>query len=74
MAAEKGDAGNWRTSIVGWLKLLYLDSSLGARKPLAQEFDVRAGVEGCAEENITLQKAVMKKLAENVGVAPADLK
>lgn len=74
MAAEKGGGGNWRTSIVDLLKLLELDSSLAARKQLAQELDVRAGPDGSAEENIALQKAVMTKLAENGGTVPADMR
>ena len=36
-AAAKGEKLEWRTSIVDLMKLLKLDSSLGARKQLAQE-------------------------------------
>ena len=42
LAASKGGGGNWRTSIVDLLKLLDLDSSLEARKQLAEELDVHA--------------------------------
>ena len=74
MAAAKGGGGNWRTSIVDLLKMLDLDSSLAARKELAQELGVNAGDHGSAEQNIALSKAVWKKLAENGGKVPASLK
>ena len=74
LASSKGGGGNWRTSIVDLLKLLDLDSSLAARKDLAQELNVRAGADGSAEQNIALSKAVMQKLAENGGKVPESLK
>ncbi|MGN2244704.1 DUF3597 domain-containing protein [Frateuria sp. GZRR33] len=74
MAASKGNAGNWRQSIVDLLKLLDMDSSLAARKELANELNVHVGADGSAEENIALHKAVMKKLAENGGKVPDSLK
>ena len=74
MAAKKGGGGNYRTSIVDLLKLLDLDSSLEARKQLADELGVKAGAAGRAEQNIALQKAVMNKLAENGGRVPDTLR
>ena len=74
LAAEKGGGGNWRTSIVDLLKMLDLDSSLSARKELAEELGVHAGEHGSAEQNIALQKAVWRKLAENGGQVPASLR
>lgn len=74
LAASKGDGGNWRTSIVDLLKLLDLDSSLAARKELAEELNVHAGEHGSAEQNIALSKAVWQKLAENGGQVPASLR
>lgn len=74
LAASKGGGGNWRTSIVDLLKLLDLDSSLTARKELAEELNVHAGEHGSAEQNIALSKAVWKKLAENGGQVPASLR
>ena len=74
LASSQGGGGNWRTSIVDLLKLLELDSSLAARKELAQELSVHAGADGSAEQNIALSKAVMKKLAENGGKVPESLK
>jgi hypothetical protein len=74
LASSKDGGGNWRTSIVDLLKLLDLDSSLTARKDLAQELSVRAGADGSAEQNIALSKAVMQKLAANGGKVPDSLK
>ncbi|MBX9461145.1 MAG: DUF3597 domain-containing protein [Brevundimonas sp.] len=75
MAELKGEgAGNWRTSIVDLLKLLGLESSLEARKALAQELGVNAGPHGSAEQNIALSKAVWRKLAENGGLVPDSLR
>ena len=74
MASMKGGGGNYQSSIVDLLKLLDLDSSLAARKELANELNVHAGADGSAEENIALHKAVMAKLAENGGVVPDSLR
>jgi 3-oxoacyl-ACP reductase-like protein len=74
LAEQKGRGGNWRTSIVDLLKLLDLDSSLAARTELGQELSVKAGPDGSAEQNIALQKAVWKHLAENGGHVSASLK
>ena len=74
MAASKNGGGNYQTSIVDLLKLLDLDSSLTARKELAQELNIHAGADGSAEENIVLHKAVMQKLAENGGKVPESLR
>ena len=74
LATSKGGGGNWKSSIVDLLKLLDLDSSLAARKQLAQELNVHAGPDGTAEQNIALSKAVMQKLAENGGKVPDELR
>jgi hypothetical protein len=74
LASKKGGGGNYRTSIVDLLKLLDLDSSLDARKELAQELNVNAGAHGSAEQNIALHKAVMRKVAENGGKVPESMK
>jgi hypothetical protein len=74
MASQKGGGGNWQTSIVDLLKLLDLDSSLGARKELANELNIHAGADGSAEQNIALHAAVMQKLAENGGRIPDSLR
>ncbi len=72
--AQKGGGLNWQSSIVDLLKLLDLDSSLAARKTLANELGVHVGADGTAEENIALHKAVVDKLAENGGKIPAEMK
>ena len=73
MSQEKGGGGDYQHSIVDLLKLLDLDSSLDARKQLAQELNVHAGADGSAEQNIALHKAVTQKLAENGGKLPASM-
>jgi 3-oxoacyl-ACP reductase-like protein len=62
MAHSAGDQSNWQSSIVDLLKLLGHDSSLTARKELAEELNVHAGEHGSAEQNIALYKAVMTHL------------
>ena len=74
MAAQKGGGGNYASSIVDLLKLLDMDSSLDARKQLANELDTHVAADGTAEENIALHRAVMQKLAENGGTIPVNLK
>jgi hypothetical protein len=74
MAQNNSQTLNWRTSIVDLLKLLDLDSSLIARKELAQELNYSGDMNDSATMNIWLHKQVMKKLAENGGKVPADLK
>ncbi|QJU58198.1 DUF3597 domain-containing protein [Sphingomonas sp. AP4-R1] len=74
MANAKGGGGNYQVSIVDLLRLLDLDSSLEARKELADELGVHAGEPGTAEQNIALHKAVIAKLAENGGIVPDSLR
>lgn len=72
--AEKSDVKlNWKSSIVDLMKLLELDSSLTARKELAEELGYTGERDGSAEMNIWLHKAVMKELAKNGGKVPADM-
>ena len=66
--------GNYQTSIVDLLKLLGLDSSLAARKELAEELGVHAGEAGTAEENIALQKAVVAQMEAHGGRVPASMR
>ena len=49
------------------MKLLNLDSSLGARKELATELGYTGDMNDSATMNIWLHKQVMKKVAENGG-------
>jgi len=74
LAKENGFKGNWRVSIVDFLKSLGLDSSLAARKELAAELKYSGtDPDGSAEKNTWLLKTLMKKLAESGGVLPKEL-
>ena len=73
-AAASPQKLNWRTSIVDLLKLLDMDSSLAARKELAQELGCPADLMGdSAQMNMWLHKAVLKRVADNGGKVPAEL-
>jgi pyruvate/2-oxoglutarate dehydrogenase complex dihydrolipoamide acyltransferase (E2) component len=74
MASTKGQTLNWRTSIVDLMKLLDLDSSLDKRKELARELGYSGDMSDSASMNIWLHKQVMRKLADNGGKVPAELK
>jgi hypothetical protein len=65
---------NWKESIVDLMMLLNLDSSLNARKQLAQELGYTGALNGSAEMNIWLHQQVMTKLAESGGRVPDSLK
>jgi len=65
---------NWKESIVDLMKLLKLDSSLTARKQLAQELGYTGALDGSAGMNVWLHKQVMTKLAEGGGKVPDSLK
>lgn len=71
---KEGGGGNYQTSIVDLLKLLDLDSSLSARKELADELNVHVAEDGSAEQNIALHKAVMAQLAANGGIVPDSMR
>ena len=73
-AAAKKEKLNWRTSIVDLMKVLDLNSSLGARKELAQELGYTGDTNDSAKMNVWLHKQVMIKLAANGGKVPDDLK
>ena len=74
MAAKNPQKLNWRTSIVDLMKLLNLDSSLHARQQLADELHYSGDKNDSASMNVWLHKQVIKKLEENGGKVPADLK
>jgi Domain of unknown function (DUF3597) len=64
---------NWRSSIVDLMKMLGMESSLQERKDLAMELGYTGELEGSAEMNLWLHKAVMRELAANGGKVPADM-
>ena len=74
MAAAAPQTLNWRVSIVDLMKLLGLDSSFAHRKELAGELGYTGDTNDSATMNIWLHKQVMRKLAENGGKVPEDLK
>lgn len=71
--ASDGRDLNWRSSIVDLMKMLGMDASLQERKDLAMELGYTEALDGSAEMNIWLHKAVMRELAKNGGKVPADL-
>jgi hypothetical protein len=73
IADEHDEDLNWDESIVDLMKLLKLDSSLTARKQLAQELGYTGALDGSAEMNVLLHKQVMTKLAESGGKVPESL-
>jgi hypothetical protein len=73
-AAASGQKLNWRTSIVDLMKLLDLDSSLATRKQLAAELGYTGDMGDSATMNVWLHKQVMRKVAENGGQVPSDLR
>jgi 3-oxoacyl-ACP reductase-like protein len=74
LASQATQKLDWRSSIVDLMKLINLDSSLAARKELAQELNYTGDVNDSASMNIWLHKQVMIKLAENGGKVPDELK
>jgi len=74
LADEQDEDLDWKSSIVDLMKLLKLDSGLGARKQLAQELGYTGALDGSAAMNVWLQKQVMTKLAESGGKVPDSLR
>ena len=74
LAGKSSERLDWRRSIVDLMKLLNLDSSLAARKELAQELNYAGDSNDSASMNIWLHKQVMIKLAENGGKVPDELR
>src|SRR5215472_7663174 len=73
LAAKSSEQLDWKRSIVDLMKLVGMDSSLGARKELAKDLGYSGDMSDSASMNIWLHSAVMKKIAENGGKVPADL-
>jgi Domain of unknown function (DUF3597) len=74
LAASNKEKLDWQKSIVDLMKLLDLDSSLAARKELADELHYTGDKNDSASMNIWLHKQVMVKLAENGGKVPDELR
>jgi hypothetical protein len=73
LAAKSSEQLDWKRSIVDLMKLVGMDSSLGARKELAKDLGYSGDMNDSASMNIWLHSAVIKKIAENGGKVPADL-
>ncbi len=73
LASANREKLDWKSSIVDLMKLVGMDSSLGARKSLASELHYTGDTNDSASMNIWLHKEVMRKLADNGGKVPADL-
>src|SRR5271166_7137064 len=74
LASQTKEKLEWRKSIVDLMKLLDLDSSIAARKQLAQELHYSGNVNDSASMNVWLHKQVMIQLAENGGKVPDELR
>jgi hypothetical protein len=73
-AAAHTEKLNWKTSIVDLLKLLGLDSSLAARKELAQELNCPDDkMADSAQMNMWLHKNVLAHVAANGGNIPKEM-
>jgi hypothetical protein len=73
-AAANPQKLNWETSIVDLLKLLDMDSSLAARRELANEMGCPLQLrEDSAQMNMWLHKTVLERIAYNGGNVPKHL-
>lgn len=70
---SNGQKLDWRRSIVDMMKALDLDSSLSARKELADELGFTGDKNDPAGMNIWLHKALMRALADDGGKVPDEL-
>lgn len=73
LAAKNSEKLDWKHSIVDLMKLVGMDSSLSARKELADDLHYTGDKNDSAAMNIWLHQAVMKELAKNGGKVPQDL-
>lgn len=74
LAQQAPERLNWRTSIVDLLKLLKLDSSVAARKKLADELGYTGNdTDGSAEKNVWLHKRVLAEVAKHGIKVPSSL-
>ncbi len=74
LAAAHRERLDWKHSIVDLLKVLNLDSSLGARKELATELHYSGDEHDTAAMNIWLHREVIAELVKNGGKVPDELK
>ena len=58
---------NWRESVVDLMKLLGIDSSLGARKRLAQKWGYAGTLDGSSDMNIWLHQQLVERFRQDGG-------
>lgn len=73
LGAKNSEKLDWKHSIVDLMKLVGMDSSLSARKELAQDLHYSGDMNDSATMNMWLHKEVMKQLAANGGKVPQNL-
>ncbi len=73
LAVKNSEKLDWKHSIVDLMKLVGMDSSLSARKDLADDLHYTGDKNDSAAMNIWLHQAVMQELAKNGGKVPQDL-
>ncbi|MEP6821529.1 MAG: DUF3597 domain-containing protein [Chthoniobacterales bacterium] len=73
LAKKNPEHLDWKSSIVDLMKLVGMDSSLTARKELAQDLHYTGDTNDSATMNMWLHQEVMKKLADNGAKIPNDL-
>jgi 3-oxoacyl-ACP reductase-like protein len=74
MAATNPEKLDWKHSIVDLMKLVGMESSLQERKELADELGYTGDKNDSAKMNMWLHKEVMKRMEQNGGKVPANLK
>jgi hypothetical protein len=73
--AVRGQPLTWRTSVVDLMKTLKLESSLGARRKLAAKLQYHGDLlDNSYDMNVWLHKQIKKRLVENGGEVPNDLR
>ena len=73
LSAGSKEKLDWKVSIVDLMKLVGMDSSLGARKQLAKELNYEGDTADTAKMNMWLHKQVLQQIAKNGGKLPAGL-
>ncbi|MGI8435633.1 MAG: DUF3597 domain-containing protein [Chthoniobacterales bacterium] len=73
LAKKNSEKLDWKHSIVDLMKLVGMDSSLSARKELAQDLHYTGDTNDSATMNMWLHAEVMKQLAANGAKVPQDL-
>lgn len=73
LASKSKEKLEWKVSIVDLMKLVGMDSSLSARKKLAEELNYSGDTSDSAKMNIWLHKQVLQQIAKNGGKLPAEL-